>query len=73
THQGVGDIAGSRIDVWFLPLMSVLASVAMTARRRGSSPGRTNGNGVRRLLAWGRDYDARGWMWGPGEDTAPGR
>ncbi|WP_371277330.1 sensor histidine kinase, partial [Streptomyces albidoflavus] len=31
THQGVGDIAGSRIDVWFLPLMSVLASVAMTA------------------------------------------
>ncbi|MEU7374712.1 histidine kinase [Streptomyces albidoflavus] len=31
THQGVGDMAGSRIDVWFLPLMSVLASVAMTA------------------------------------------
>ncbi|MGW3457731.1 sensor histidine kinase [Streptomyces albidoflavus] len=31
THQGVGDIAGSRIDVWFVPLMSVLASVAMTA------------------------------------------
>ncbi|WP_436738457.1 sensor histidine kinase [Streptomyces sp. BBFR102] len=31
THQGMGDMAGSGIDVWFLPLMSVLASVAMTA------------------------------------------
>ncbi|MGF3135990.1 sensor histidine kinase [Streptomyces diastaticus] len=31
THQGVGGgMSGTRIDTWFVPLMSVLASVAMT-------------------------------------------